>query len=184
MLGSIPFVLGGLWAARDLGNTLHWSAIAWFAGAVAAAWVGVGVFGLSGNAKMRHALAKRFATEGAPAPSNRWFVGIATPGYRSIWDPHEDIGFLDRTESALVFLGDSKRIEIPRSAIRSVVRGRNVHSYVLLGGWVAVNGILDGKQIRLLIEPRQSATLWGNRRLLGTLHEELQVWHRGAAKAK
>lgn len=140
------------------------------------AWLGVNQWGLLGNRAMRRAIERKYTPLEGALPAERWFVGIATPSHRSLWDPHEDVGILHLTDTALVFRGDRKQIELPRSSIVSVRRRPNVHTWIGLGGWIAIEGKLQGKPVRLSIEPRDHSTLWANRKAAAALSTRLRTW--------
>ncbi|HRK20399.1 MAG TPA: hypothetical protein PLX06_01235, partial [Fimbriimonadaceae bacterium] len=59
----------------------------------------------------------------------------------------------------------------------------NPHSWAFLGGWVSVEGKLEGEPVRMLLEPRERPTLWGNRRLRGAFKNRIEKWLQTAARA-
>lgn len=127
---------------------------------------------------MREALEKRSTMP----PHQRVFVGFASPAFRNALDAHEDIGFLEFHDDKLVFRGDSKQVELPRAAIKSASLRANIHSWLFLGGWVSIDGEIEGKPVRLLVEPRERGTLLGNRRLRKGLRQRVQDWIRRGSK--
>lgn len=173
-LFAMPFLVGGCAVALIKGDA------AAIGGGIVAIGLLVGLFslnrfGLFENAAMRTELRSKLGRS-----VGGMFVGFATPTYRSSLDPHEDIGFLDVREDELVFIGESRTVQLPRSSITRITRRSNPHSWVGLGGWVSVEGTLEGRPVRMLIEPRQAETLLGNKRIARTLRIELDAWRRGA----
>ncbi len=160
--------------ALSANNWFAIGALVSFFVAVIVAYVSVNFLGLSGNRKMRLELGRRFS-KGEDGDLG-WFVGVATPSYMNVWDPHEDIGFLKLSSEHLVFQGDSKRLEIPRNSIRRVSKKSNPHSFLLLGGWIVIDGILNHKPIRLLLEPRVKSSLLANKRISRQMLKEIQDW--------
>jgi|CXWL01.1.fsa_nt_gi hypothetical protein len=169
-----PFAIYGIMRALSAKNWFALEAIASFFAALFVAYIAVNFLGLASNRKMRMELFRRYAK--IEDSDLGWFVGIATPGYISVWDPHEDIGFMKLAAEHLVFQGDSKKLEIPRNSIRRITKKANPHSYLLLGGWIAIDGILDHKPIRLLIEPREKDNMLGNKRKAKQTLKEIQAW--------
>ncbi len=174
LLVAVPFIIYGGLRATAAHNWFAIEAIVSFVLGLVAAYLGVNFFGLYANRKMRMELCRRFSK--GDESDLGWFVGVATPGYMNLWDPHEDIGFLKLSAEHLIFQGDSKKLEIPRNSVRRVSRKANPHSFLLLGGWIVIDGILDHKPIRLLLEPREKNNLLGNKRKSRHFLKEIQDW--------
>jgi hypothetical protein len=107
---------------------------------------------------------------------HRWFVGFASPKFTGVLDAHEDVGFLIFRKDALVFAGDSRRVEMPKEAVVRVVFRPNVHTIVGLGRWVCVEGVVKGQPVRMFVEPRERPTMLGNLRLSSKLRAEIEAW--------
>ncbi len=169
----LPFAAWGVWTvARDRAVTpagVGWLVLATFAG-----WIGISLFGFWGNASMRRLLGARIRE-----PGERWFVGFASPRFSGLLDAHEDVGFLILGKDVLAFAGDSRRVELPKDCVVRVLFRPNVHSIVGLGRWVSVEGIVKGKPVRMLLEPRERPTMLGNLRISGRLKREIEEWARG-----
>lgn len=174
LLVASPIVVYGVLRANAAHNWFAIEALVSFVFGLVVAYLGVNFLGLYGNRKMRLELGRRYS-KGDDGDLG-WFVGVATPGYMNVWDAHEDIGFLKLSSEHLVFQGDSKKLEIPRNSIRRVSRKSNPHSYLLLGGWIVIDGILDHKPIRLLLEPRDRNSLLANKRISRQMLKEIQDW--------
>lgn len=172
LLGALPFGVVGLALAiqrQQMSGLPLWV----FSLMPVAGWLLMNSLGLFENAKMRAELQRRLS----PRPQHV-FVGVARPSFRGLLDPHEDVGFLVLGETALEFLGESLKIRIDRKSLNGVRFRPNVHSMVGLGRWVSVEGVLEGTPIRLLIEPRERRTLWGNRAFSKELRHQIEVWLR------
>lgn len=169
----IPFALGGVWVvARDRAVTPF--GLGLLAVGTLVGWVALCLFGFWGNASMRRLLEARIQEKG-----DKWFVGFASPKYTGMLDAHEDVGFLIFGKDVLTFAGDSRRVELPRDSVVRVRFRPNVHTAVGLGRWVAVEGVVEGQPVRMLLEPRERATMLGNLRLSGRLRREIEAWAGG-----
>jgi hypothetical protein len=129
-------------------------------GSFAVGWLAVNAFGLYGNQAMRTELAARVGL----SDSGGEFVGFARPAYRSGLDPHEDVGFLTLASEGVRFVGDSFCVDLPWTAVEQIRLRPNIHSLLGLGGWISIEGHLDGAPVRMLVEPRNHNTLWANSR--------------------
>lgn len=125
---------------------------------------------------MERQLERILDAQGKKPNGEKIFVGFATPKYTSALDAHEDVGFLVIDPDNLRFLSETREVDIPRSSIKEVRTRPNVHTLLLLGRWVSVEGEMDGRPIRLLVEPRQHRTLLRNRGESRMLVKRLQVW--------
>lgn len=148
----------------------------WMSGFVAAGWAATNLLGLFDNAAMRAQMEAMWARAGGDRARPRWFVGMARPKYRGLLDPHEDVGFLVLGEDALEFFGEEVRVSVGRDEIARVRYRANMHSWVLLGRWVSIEGETAGVQFRLLVEPRERSTLLGNLMFGSELRARLEAW--------
>lgn len=139
-------------------------------------WIALNFLGLHQNAYLRRELARRLGFAANPTSPERYFVGIARPKYRSILDPHEDLGFLIVHDDRLEFVGETVRVELPKDDIIQLRFRANPHTIVLLGRWISVEGLVGGTPVRLLIEPREKATLLGNLFAGEGLRQRLASW--------
>ncbi len=140
---------------------------------LAVGWLSVNLFGLVGNRSLRKKLDFLYRDRFGADPAPRHFVGFARPGKFGLLDPHEDIGWLIYRNSSLDYWGEQFQFELPCPAISGVGLRRNFHSLLGLGGWIAIDAELGGKPIRLLVEPRERGTHWGNARLRKEWRKEL-----------
>lgn len=169
---ALPFAAWGVWiVARDRAVTPQ--GLGWLALGTVVGWIALSLFGFWGNATMRRLLAARLHPQGEP-----WFVGFASPKFAGLLDAHEDVGFLILGKDDLTFLGDSRRVELPKDCVVRVVFRPNVHTMVGLGRWVSVEGVVKGQPVRMLLEPRERPTMLGNLRLSGRLRREIEAWQR------
>jgi len=181
-LVTLPIVALGLWRIFKGGATFG-EMIVWLIVATAVLWIGVNFLGLFQNESIKKAMWRRLnsSLHEKEIPKDPLFVGFARPSYRSAIDPHEDVGFLLLHEDRIEFFGDKDRVELPKkSLIRATLRP-NPHSWALLGGWVSVEGLVEGLPVRMLFEPRGKRTLLANRRMRKPLMERIQKWIDGGA---
>ena len=151
-----------------LGEPLRWMVV----GTVAAWWF-TNWFGLYQNRAMRGEL-KRLVRE--PIADTDEFVGFARPAFGSFTDAHEDVGYLCFGPDRIKFVSEQRVVQVFRIEVRSIHYRPNVHSVILLGRWIAIEGISDGQKIRLLIEPRKYATMFANLRYSRVLKRRLEEW--------
>jgi hypothetical protein len=154
-------------AMPSLGYLVAFPVVGWFA---------VNLVAFFQNRPMRFELARKLGERTPSLAEEFWFVGIARPGFRSGIDPHEDVGFLIPREDRLEYLGDTLSLVIPRSSLSRVRFRPNVHTWVLVGGWISLEGEHEGQPIRLFVEPREKATLVGNLLLARRLVRRLRAW--------
>jgi len=147
--------------------------IRWMIGGTIAAWWFTNWFGLFQNGTMR-AEVKRLVRE--PITDQDEFVGFARPAFGSFTDAHEDVGFLCLGADRIKFVSEQRVVQVFRAEVRSIHYRPNVHSVILLGRWIAIEGISDGQKIRLLVEPRRYGTMFANFRYSRTLKHRLEEW--------
>jgi hypothetical protein len=174
----LPAAAMGFMVVLRTKQLFHIDALLWFAATPMLGWIGVVLFGFVGNASMRRALERRLIAAGEDMKRERYFVGAARPSYSSALDPHEDVGFLIFAPDRLIFVGDSLRIEVKKNSIIRIVRKANAHSWLFLGGWIAIEGAVDGKPIRLLVEPREKPLVIQNKPVAVMLKRRLEEWLR------
>ncbi len=177
----LPFAMFGIYRiieARQIVAAGLWYMVA----ATFSGWLGMNLFGLFQNSVMRRQL-ERILNAEADLPADRVFVGFSSPRYTGILDAHEDIGFLCFTPKALLFVGESRTVELPRSQVQRVCFRPNAHTLVGLGRWISIEGDTNGTPVRMLIEPRERKTMFGNL-LYGTeLKQRVEKWLDEDAKA-
>lgn len=150
--------------------------ILWIAAFLAAAWVVLALTGSFGNSAMRKEVGRRFHAERPFDKTERFFVGFARPAYKSALDPHEDVGFLILHSDRIEFWGSVHRATLSKDAVVGARFRPNTHTLVGLGRWISVEGVVEGKPVRLLVEPRDKATLIGNRLHSRRLLARLRAW--------
>lgn len=151
----------------------------WLLGAATVVgWLALNAFGLFETERMKRQLERILNAKGEPLDGERWFVGFATPKYSSALDPHEDVGFLLLRPGGLRFVSEVREVDVPISAVEAVRFRGNVHSLLGLGRWVSVEGKMDERPIRLLVEPREHKTLLANRKEGARLRKRLEDWKR------
>jgi len=158
-------------------STDSWNASFWgLACFVAVSWTTLALKLLSGNASMKSALTRSLQASIKDCATRPWFVGMATPSFSSILDPHEDIGFLIIEPERVRFVGETKTIEMPREAVKLVRSRFSIHTAGLVGRWISLEGTLDEKEVRLMLEPRGCHTMIGDFLSSRKLKKELETW--------
>ncbi len=174
-LAASPFAIYGIWwmaASGQVASRGFWI----FAMAPLIGWLAMNFWGLHRNQTLRQKLLMRFKTARPNNVAPSWFVGIATPKYASLLDPHEDIGFMILHKDRLEFFGDHLNLSIQKNDIFGLDFRPNPHSLVGLGRWVSVEGHVEDARIRLQIEPRERRTLLGNLFFSRTLRRQIESW--------
>ncbi len=154
------------------GQTLEGPGLVWIAASPALGWIAVNFFGLFQNGAMRREMESRFK----PLPPRRFFVGMARPRFGSALDAHEDLGFLCLHDGFLEFRGEAMQHRLSKAQIHAVRLRPNFHSLVLLGRWISIEASLGTRPVRLLVEPRERATMMGNFLLASRLCRYLKAW--------
>lgn len=175
LLFSLPFLLLGL---RDLIPDLavKTSTIVYLFLFVSVGYLATGIVGAWGNRSLARQLRFRFQAQGITFSDDAWFVGFARPAYRSLLDPHEDLGFLELSPSGVQFRGEEIHVQLALGDVKRVTLRPNIHSWLGFGGWVAFEGTVNGQLVRLLVEPRHADTLWGNAAARKDLYRTAKRW--------
>ena len=150
----------------------------WLGGFVATAWLLVGLLGLAGNGAVRSEMGRRLHMERPFDQQAKVFVGFARPSYKGLLDAHEEVGFLFIHEEEIEYWGETRKVRIRRDDIDEIRFRANPHSWIGLGRWICVEANVAEKPIRLLVEPRQRATMFGNVREGKRLLKELRAWKK------
>lgn len=178
LLLAAPLAGWGIWRMAEA-KAVTAEGLLWNTAAVAVLWLGVNFLGLFRNGSMKRALFLRLKASVYDIPDDPFFAGFARPTFRSAIDPHEDIGYVLLYPDRIEFFGDKDTISLPKASLKSVRLRSNPHSWALLGGWVSVEGTLEGAPVRMLLEPRERSTLWGNRGLRRELKQRIERWLQG-----
>jgi len=139
-------------------------------------WIATNFFGPCGSWGLKQVMGKRLHHERPFDKTEKLLVGFARPSYRGLLDPHEDVGFLILHPDRIEFFGGSTTVELSKADIQSVSHRSNPHTWLGLGRWVCVEGQSEGKPFRLLIEPRDRASLIGNLILGSKLRQRILAW--------
>jgi hypothetical protein len=173
----VPTVAGVLWVFQS-GKITGPGLWVLVAGQVLG-WIALNIFGLFENGRIRRDSMRNLALRRPPAPGPVIFVGCASTKHQSMLDAHEDVGFLSFGPQELEFIGDEKRMRILREQIQKVHFQANVHSIVGLGRWISIEATINGLPVRLLLEPRERNTMFGNLMLSGWLRKVIEDWKAG-----
>jgi hypothetical protein len=174
-LFALPPAGYGIWwmaLHSDIGGRGFWI----FASSPIVGWLAMNFLGLFQNGELKQELLVLFRSIRGKPPEARYFVGVATPKYTSLLDPHEDIGYLMLFRDRLEFVGDHLHFTIYKESIAGIQFRMNPHTLVGLGRWVAIDGEMDGHPIRLQIELRENATLLGNMMKSGDFKRQIEAW--------
>jgi hypothetical protein len=172
-----PLALSGIvtvWRTGDYSGTGLWFLVS----ATLVGWGSMNQFGLFANQHMKKQLNHILVAQGNDLPKDRWFVGFATPKYSSTLDPHEDVGFLFLLPDRLKFVSETRLVEVMKSDIREVRFRPNVHTLLLAGRWISLEGEVADKAVRLLLELRDHRTLLKNFRASGAVLATLEAWRK------
>ena len=141
-------------------------------------WLAVNFFGYYENQAMRRQLERILKVKETPIEGEFIFVGFASPNFSSMVDAHEDVGFLRILDDRITFVSETRTMEIMRADITGAKRRFNVHSLVGLGGWVGIDAKIGERQFRMLVEPREKATMLGSKPYAGRLIARIQEWKK------
>lgn len=145
----------------------------------AVGWLALNFFGLWDNGRMRRDSLRNLSHRTPPPPGPVVFVGCASTSHKSILDPHQDVGFLSFGEDVIEFIGEDRRMLLARSHVTRVRFRPSVHTCLGLGWWICIEGVVEGREVRMLLEPREKDTLLGNLFLSGWLKRLITIWHHG-----
>lgn len=149
----------------------------WFLGTSSiAAWFALNAFGYFENQSMRRQLERILQVQGTPIEGEYIFVGFATPTYSSMVDAHEDVGFLRFLDDRLVFVSETRTIEVMKADITGAQKRFNVHSLLGLGGWVGIDASIGERKFRMLIEPREKRTMLASKQYSARLIARIAEW--------
>lgn len=171
----LPFFGLGLRELQTI-RGLTFQAEIWFLAFLVVGWLAVNIFGFLGNSAMKRQLLARVRSKHALDDVPHAFVGVASSSFRSLWDPHEDIGYMILSPHELIFAGDKLSISVPREAITGFRFRPNIHTWIGIGRWISMEGAVGGETIRLLIEPREHAFVIQNMAESKRLKERLSAW--------
>jgi hypothetical protein len=146
-------------------------------------WLVMDQVGLYENARMKRRLLAILGKAGKLS-DDRIFVGFTSPKYTGVLDAHEDVGFLCFREGEIEFVSETRTLAMQRHEIESVSFRLNVHSLVLLGRWICVQGTRNQSSIRMLIEPRERRTMSGNLFYGKTLRKKIESWLHGSTRGE
>ena len=141
--------------------------------AIAVAWVGVSHWGFFENTKIDQELRAKTNADGE-------LIGYVFKKNPTALDAHAEIGILNVSPQKLSVTSEDGIFEIPRQDIVSITRQSNIHSLLVLGGWVVVT-LAHGAEFKL--ESRKHRTMWQSRKRTAILFEELITWKHEKAPA-
>lgn len=139
-------------------------------------WLSLNFLGLLRNGRIRSEMRAKLRSSFPDRMGDAVFVGFARPKYRSLLHHHEDVGWLVLLPESLEFVGDSLTYSLPKADVTGVRFAPNVNTLLGLGRWVSVEARHEGKRVRMLVEPRERATLLGNFLYAKKLRAQISKW--------
>lgn len=158
----IPFFLGVCVGLLLL--PVHWI-LACVSGIVTT-WWGVNVWGFFENRKIEQELRTLTLSDGE-------LIGFVYLEPASFLDAHAEIGLLKLSIQSLEIFTEDNKVVLARSEILGVSRRANIHSILMLGGWIVIS-LADSRELTL--ESRKHHTMLGSRRRTKLLFQELMAW--------
>jgi hypothetical protein len=180
LIFTAPVLALGTREAVEQGFTL--TLLGYVALVMVVGWVTTSLFGQVGSGGVKRWMAHKLQDERPADPNPKWFIGFATPDYRSMLDPHEDLGWLVLAEDEIDLIGTQLRLQIPRGALTQVTRKANPHTALGLGGWIAIDWEENGVVSQIFLEPRARPTVLGNKLMIKRLIVELETWRDSMPK--
>ena len=110
-------------------------------GGILATWVGIDRFGFFENKKIDQELRIRTGADGE-------LIGFVYRQPPTIYDAHAEIGLLRVTRNKVVIVSEDETIEFDRAEIVEISREKNIHSILLLGGWLVIK-LSSGEVLKL-----------------------------------
>lgn len=157
------------------------SGYTWIGIGFAAGWLAVALLGGLPNPWLRCRL---MAREAIQPVRGQWFVGCSPTGFKNALDPHQDIGILSLGFDEMTYVGDQSRWTMSRSEIKSIRFRPNVHTMLLLGGWLEIER-QDGTALaRVRVEPRSGIWVVSSLWLLPKLRRRIADWWLGPSSSR
>lgn len=162
-LGNLVPLLLGL-VVGTLGFLIH--PIAGAILGIFAAYFGVHQWGFFENAKIDRELRARTGKDGE-------LIGFVYRDPPTVLDAHAEIGLLNVESHLLTIATETGTTVLGRDQIKTISRKGNIHSLLMLGGWIALE-LEDGEFFRL--ESRKLNTMGASRSRTNQLFVELSNW--------
>ena len=138
-------------------------------------WIGINFFGLFQNRAVRKELSSKLPND---STGRAVLVGFSRPNRTQLIHHHEDVGWLLMNPDSIEFIGDTHRYKMMKTEIRSVKTKWNINTILGLGRWVCIDGIVDSKRIRMLLESREKSTLFANFGYTKQLCRRIAEWKK------
>lgn len=135
---------------------------------IIAAYFGVHQWGFFENAKIDRELRARTGKDGE-------LIGFVYCEPPTMLDAHAEIGILNLESDRLTINTEAANYSLNRDQIVAIGRRSNIHSLLLLGGWIAIE-LADGKAFRF--ESRKLNTMGASRKRTNQLYRELSDWRK------
>lgn len=172
MIFAGPLLAWAGWlAVTEPLSPLFWMALA--ASAIVG-WLAVGLLGNTPKRGLHGRLMATFPTE--ESETKRIMAGFARAGAKGALDPHQHIGFVIFTPSALILAAEGMRVELKRSELMKIETQPNAHTWLGLGGWLRLTGRVSGQPFEVLVEPCGHWTLWACAAERRRLRQLITAW--------
>ncbi len=99
-----------------------------------------------------------------PDALDSFFCGMAWPEFSSLLDPHQDVGYLTLDKGEVHYFGEQFRFQIEIKDISSIRWKKNPHSFLGLGGFLAITWSDQGKTEVVFLESRNESNLLANKK--------------------
>ncbi len=180
---SVPALVGGLILFR-LDDPFNSLPLLLMFGSSVVGWLLINCLGLYDNSTMRTELGRRLDRDLGAEPRRQIFIGYSKPKFRSILDPHENVGFLIIEPDKWILFGEQAKRIILTKDILEVSWRKNTHSSILLGGFLRLD-YRDSTGIQTVnIESREKGTLLANRKVTRALVKEFSPMFNPADSKK
>ena len=140
---------------------------------IIATWVGIDRFGFFENKKIDQELRARTGAEGE-------LIGFVYRRPPTIYDAHAEIGLLRVTPKAILVVTEDESIEFDRADIIESYREKNIHSILLLGGWLVLK-LSSGELLKL--ESRKFNSMMVSSMRTNALQDKVKTSKREKAPA-
>lgn len=138
-------------------------------------WLGINFFGLFQNRAIRKELSVRIS---ADMMGRAVFVGFSRPNRTQLIHHHEDVGWLILNPDSIEFIGDAQHHKIEKASVKSVRTKWNINTILGLGRWVCIDGVVESKPVRMLLESREKNSLLANFRFTKQLCIRIAQWQK------
>lgn len=165
----IPLAAAGLAFVVSFPLGLGWQCLF----SILIAWVGVSQWGFYENKTIESELRERTGSNGE-------LIGFVFKNPPTALDAHAEVGLMKIDDEFLVVVTEDETHSIHETEVLGVKRQMNIHSLLLLGGWVCLI-LADGSTFRF--ESRKYSTMLRSSLRTKQLLAEIKQWQKERAPA-